>query len=61
MDMSYTEILQLGFRFDVPFDKTWTCLHTGSQPCGKCEPCKARVKAFIEAGVIDPLFTPVPV
>ena len=54
MDSSYAAVVKLGVRFGVPFEKTWTCVGPGPRPCDTCEPCKARARAFIEAGVPDP-------
>ncbi len=52
--LRYSEVVKLGVRFRVAMDKTWTCERFGAQPCGQCEPCKARARAFSEAGVTDP-------
>jgi hypothetical protein len=37
------------YRFGVPLEHTWTCERAGPRPCGRCDPCKARANAFIEA------------
>lgn len=54
MDLSDGDVVKLGMRFGVPFEKTWTCTGAGPRPCDQCEPCKARARAFIEAGLPDP-------
>ncbi len=57
MDLSFPQIIKLAERFGVPLDKTWTCGRSTSQPCGRCETCRARADAFLEAGLVDPLAT----
>ncbi len=57
MDLSYGDVVKLGGRLGVPFEKTWTCLGAGPRPCDTCGPCKARGRAFAEAGLPDPAMT----
>lgn len=62
MDVDYGQMVKLAQRFGVPLEKTWTCEQSRTQPCGRCNPCKARARAFIEAALVDPLIvgTPAP-
>ena len=60
MDLTYAEVILAANRFQVPLDKTWTCDQPRRTPCGRCEPCKARERAFTEAGLTDPTATAVP-
>jgi 7-cyano-7-deazaguanine synthase len=60
MDLEYTQIIKLAQRFRVPLERTWTCGQSRPHPCGRCEPCQARARAFVGAGVVDPLSTVVP-
>lgn len=46
IDMSYADVVRLGRHLNVPLDTTWTCTQRGPRPCGRCEPCKTRAKAF---------------
>ncbi len=55
MDLDYPEIIKLGRRLQIPFERTWSCDKFGSAPCGDCPTCKLREHAFAEAGTIDPL------
>ena len=49
------EIILLGGRLGVPFEKTWSCYRGGDRPCGICDSCVLRAKGFTEAGIADPL------
>jgi 7-cyano-7-deazaguanine synthase len=54
IDLKKTEIIQLGDRFGVPWEKTWSCYSEASVPCGSCDSCRLRLAAFAELGQIDP-------
>lgn len=47
--------VRLGVKLGVDFGTTWTCYRGDEKPCGTCDSCLLRAKAFAEAGVIDPL------
>ncbi len=47
------EEIQLGEKLGVDFSLTWSCYRGGEKPCGTCDSCLLRAKAFAEAGVID--------
>ncbi len=47
------EEIQLGVELGVDFSLTWSCYRGGDKPCGTCDSCLLRAKAFAEAGVID--------
>jgi len=49
------QIVRLGARLKVPYNKTWSCYQGGSKPCGVCESCRLRRKGFEEAGFKDSL------
>jgi 7-cyano-7-deazaguanine synthase len=49
------EIVRLGERIGVPWERTWSCYQGGARPCGRCDSCRLRATGFAEAGVIDPL------
>lgn len=55
IDLSRTEIIQMGKRLGVPFDRTWSCLASGDQPCGRCLGCATRARGFLDAAIVDPL------
>ena len=48
-----TDEIVLGSELGVPFEHTWSCYRGGETPCGTCDSCLLRAKAFSEAGVID--------
>lgn len=48
------EIIKLGTKLKVPYEKTWSCYNGKNKPCGKCDSCKLRAKGFKEAGINDP-------
>jgi len=50
------DIVLLGQKLGVPFEKTWSCYAGDDKPCGVCDSCILRAKGFREAGVPDPLF-----
>jgi len=51
IDLSKIEIIKLGLRLKVPFQYTWSCYQGGRKPCGKCDSCRFRAKAFAELGI----------
>ena len=44
----------LGMKLGVDFSLTWSCYRGGERPCGTCDSCLLRAKAFEEAGFEDP-------
>ncbi|MGD2108658.1 MAG: 7-cyano-7-deazaguanine synthase [Phycisphaerae bacterium] len=57
IDLVDAEVVKLAKRFDIPFEKTWSCEQSGPKPCGTCSRCTARADAFVKAGLVDPLGT----
>ena len=55
IDKTKKEIVELGMSLGVPFENTWSCYKNGKAPCGECESCYFRIRAFQEAGMKDPL------
>lgn len=54
-DITKDEIIRIGIALKVPFEKTWTCYVNGKKPCGLCNSCQDRNKAFKENIYDDPL------
>lgn len=55
VSMNKTDILREGFRLGVPFAFTWSCYAAEDEACGVCSSCLARLKAFEDLGVRDPI------
>ena len=49
-----TEVFKLGAAMNVRYDLTWSCLRAGRLHCGQCTACRARRRAFADAGLVDP-------
>lgn len=47
-NLSKADLIRIGMACGLDFDKTWTCYHNGSEPCGECSACKTRQVAFEE-------------
>jgi 7-cyano-7-deazaguanine synthase len=50
---SKTEIVRQALRLGVPIELTWSCYVGGEAPCGRCDSCRIRDAALIEAGRPD--------
>jgi len=50
-----SEIIKLGKELNVPFELSWSCYQNNEIACGVCDSCHLRIKAFKEAGMIDPI------
>lgn len=53
--MRKVEIIRLGLELGAPFDLTWSCYSREDAACGICDSCVLRLRAFLEAGVVDPI------
>jgi len=51
---SKAQIIKMGMKLKVPYEKTWTCYSGTKKPCGICDSCKLRAKGFEEVGIDDP-------
>jgi len=48
-------IVRLGLKIQAPMEYSWSCYTAGPLPCGVCESCMRRKRAFSSVGVVDPL------
>jgi len=54
LEKSKADLVRIGSKLGVPFEKTWSCYQGGEVHCGKCGTCTERREAFQLAGVADP-------
>ena len=47
------DIVKRALRLGVPISATWSCYQGGEEPCGRCDSCRIRDKALIDAGRSD--------
>jgi len=53
--MRKSEIVQRGLELGAPLHLTWSCYRESDRACGNCDSCALRLRAFREAGAIDPI------
>ena len=53
-DLDKEEIVRLGIKIKAPMEYSWSCYTAGPVPCGICESCARRKRAFERAGIPDP-------
>lgn len=49
------KIVAKAVELRAPLEFSWSCYHGGDIPCGECESCTRRRRAFEAAGIQDPL------
>lgn len=55
IEMRKSEIVRLGVELGAPFHVSWSCYSGETEACGVCESCVLRLRAFREAGAVDPV------
>lgn len=55
LHMRKADEVRLAAELGVDLSHTWTCYTGGDAPCGVCDSCLLRARAFEEAGQEDPL------
>jgi 7-cyano-7-deazaguanine synthase len=50
-----SEIIKRGLALGAPLELTWSCYQSEDFACGHCDSCALRLRAFAEAGVVDPI------
>ena len=53
--MRKAHIVRLGLELKAPLDLTWSCYGEEQLACGVCDSCVLRLRAFQEAGAVDPI------
>ncbi|MDC1068032.1 7-cyano-7-deazaguanine synthase QueC [Candidatus Kapabacteria bacterium] len=49
------DIIGIGLKIGVPFEKTWSCYKSNLAACGECDSCLIRLRGWEESGNIDPI------
>ncbi|MFA4934956.1 MAG: 7-cyano-7-deazaguanine synthase QueC [Candidatus Methanoperedens sp.] len=55
ISMNKADIVKRGLEIDAPLEWSWSCYEGGEKPCGVCESCLRRKRAFDVVGAKDPL------
>ncbi|HJR08583.1 MAG TPA: 7-cyano-7-deazaguanine synthase QueC [Pyrinomonadaceae bacterium] len=50
-----SEIVRRGLELGAPLALTWSCYQAEDRACGRCDSCALRLRAFKEAGAVDPI------
>ena len=53
--MRKSEIVRRGLELGAPLHLTWSCYRESERACGNCDSCALRLRAFREAGAVDPI------
>ncbi|RLG24931.1 7-cyano-7-deazaguanine synthase QueC [Methanosarcinales archaeon] len=53
-NLDKVEIVRRGMAIGAPFELSWSCYNAETLPCGVCESCVRRKRAFDLAGFTDP-------
>jgi 7-cyano-7-deazaguanine synthase len=56
INMSKTEIVKLGVKINAPLNLSYSCYMGEEEPCGICESCMRRMRAFEDAKVEDKVY-----
>jgi 7-cyano-7-deazaguanine synthase len=53
--MRKSAIVTRGLELGAPLDLTWSCYSREDKACGVCDSCVLRLRAFQDAGAVDPI------
>lgn len=49
------DIVLRGQTLRAPLELTWSCYRSEDKACGTCDSCALRLRAFRQAGIVDPI------
>ena len=55
INLKKSEIVLRGQELGAPLELTWSCYQASDKACGNCDSCALRLRAFRQAGVVDPI------
>lgn len=55
INLRKSEIVRRGLELGAPLALSWSCYRAGERACGRCDSCALRLRAFREAGEVDPI------
>jgi 7-cyano-7-deazaguanine synthase len=55
IDLGKSAIVRQALQAGAPLEWSWSCYQDGDAPCGVCESCVRRIRAFLELEIEDPL------
>lgn len=55
IQMKKDEIIRRGLALRAPLQLTWSCYQGEELACGTCDSCLLRLRAFVQAGLPDPI------
>jgi len=55
INLRKSEIVKRGMELGAPLQLTWSCYQSEDRACGHCDSCALRLRAFVDAGVVDPI------
>ncbi len=53
--MKKSDIIRRAMELGAPLHLSWSCYQSEDAACGVCDSCLLRLRAFVEAGVPDPI------
>ncbi len=55
IELRKSGIVRRGIELGAPLHLTWSCYQSQDAACGACDSCLLRLRAFGEAGQVDPI------
>ncbi len=55
IELRKSGIVRRGIELGAPLHLTWSCYQSQDAACGACDSCLLRLRAFAEAGQVDPI------